>query len=60
MARRGWRVLRFDADEVRFVRVVAELGALALENARLYAMLEERVEELGAESTGWYRFLSLS
>lgn len=54
------RVRRFDAHEVRFVRLVAELGALALENAHLHGLLADRVEALGAEASGWYQFLALS
>jgi GAF domain-containing protein len=54
------RVRRFDPHEVRFVSLVAEVGALAIENARLHHVLEERVEELGAETSGWYQFLTLS
>jgi GAF domain-containing protein len=54
------RPRRFDNHEVRFVQLVAEIGGLAIENARLHAILAERVEELGAEASGWYRFLALS
>ena len=54
------RVRRFDSHEVRFVQLVAELGALALMNAHLHGLLAERVEELGAEASGWYQYLALS
>ena len=54
------RVRTFDDAEVRFLRVVAELGALAIENARLHRLLSERLEELGAQTSGWYQFLTIS
>jgi GAF domain-containing protein len=54
------QVRRFTTAEVVFVQLVAELGALALDNARLYHALEERVEELDEEASGFFRFLALS
>jgi len=54
------RERRFGPHEVAFVKLVAEVGALAIENARLHLALAERIEELNAETSGWYRFLSLS
>ncbi len=53
------RVRTYDATDLRFMRLVADLGALALDNARLHRALEERIEQLGTESAGWYRFLTL-
>jgi GAF domain-containing protein len=54
------QVRRFTPAEVVFVQLVAELASLALDNARLYHALEERVEELGEEASGFFRFLTLS
>lgn len=51
------RVRTFDANDLRFVRLVADLGALAIDNARLHQALQERVAQLGSEVDGWYRFL---
>lgn len=51
------RVRSFDANDLRFVRLVADLGALAIDNARLHQALRERVAQLGSEVEGWYRFL---
>jgi GAF domain-containing protein len=54
------QIRRFSAEELAFAAAVANLGALAIENARLHAALEERMEALKADSNGWYRFLALS
>jgi GAF domain-containing protein len=54
------QVRRFGAEELAFATTVANLGALAIENARLHAALKERLEALKADSNGWYRFLALS
>ena len=50
----------WDAYDLRFVQVAAELGALAIDNAILHRMLKDRVEELGAQVSGWYQFLAMS
>jgi len=54
------QIRRFSTEELAFAAAVADLGALAIENARLHAALKERVEALKADSNGWYRFLALS
>jgi GAF domain-containing protein len=54
------QVRRFSTEELAFATAVADLGAVAIENAKLHAALKERVEALKADSNGWYRFLALS
>jgi GAF domain-containing protein len=51
---------RFTAEEEAFVRAVADLGAIALENARLHEALERKYEAAREDWSGWYRFLALS
>lgn len=50
---------RFTAEEEAFVRAVADLGAIALENARLHEALEQKYEAAREDWSGWYRFLAL-
>ena len=54
------QIRRFSTEELAFAAAVADLGAMAIENARLHAALQERLEALKADSNGWYRFLALS
>jgi GAF domain-containing protein len=51
---------RFSAEEIAFATTVANLGALAIENAKLHEALKARMEALKEDSNGWYRFLALS
>jgi GAF domain-containing protein len=53
-------VRRFGAEEIAFATAVANLGAVAIENARLHAALQERMDALKEDSNGWFRFLALS
>jgi GAF domain-containing protein len=50
---------RFTQKEIGFLKAVANLGALAIENARLYDQLRERYEGLKQDLSEWYNFLSL-
>ncbi|HEU5087265.1 MAG TPA: GAF domain-containing protein [Roseiflexaceae bacterium] len=54
------QVRRFSAEELAFASAVANLGALAIENARIHAMLQDRMDALKEDSNGWFRFLALS
>lgn len=54
------QVRRFGADEIAFATAVANLGAVAIENACLHAALQERMDALKEDSNGWFRFLALS
>jgi GAF domain-containing protein len=53
------QVRRFAPEEISLADAVAELGAVAIENARLHQMLKNRLEALKEDVDGWYRFLSL-
>src|SRR5882724_1099043 len=50
---------RFTQKEIGFLKAIANLGALAIENARLYDQLRERYEGLKQDLSEWYNFLSL-
>lgn len=54
------QVRRFSAEEIAFAAAAANLGAVAIENARLHAALQERMDALKEDSNGWFRFLALS
>jgi GAF domain-containing protein len=53
------QVRRFSPEEINLADAVADLGAVAIENARLHQMLRNRLEALKEDVDGWYRFLSL-
>ncbi len=46
---------RFGEDEISFLQSIANLGAIALENARLYHEMQSRYEALRSDEEGWYR-----
>jgi GAF domain-containing protein len=52
-------VRHFGPDEISLANAVADLGAVAIENARLHQMLKDRLEALKKDVDGWYRFLAL-
>jgi GAF domain-containing protein len=54
------QVRRFSPEEINFAAVVADLGAVAIENAKLHQALSQRLETLKTDADGWYRFLALS
>lgn len=54
------QVRRFSADEQAFAATVADLGAVAIENAKLHEALKTRLETLQEDSNAWYRFLAFS
>jgi len=45
---------RFNEDEIAFMQAIASLGALALENARLYDENARKVNRLEPEEEGWH------
>lgn len=53
------QVRQFAPEEISIAGAVADLGAVAIENARLHGILKERLEALKEDADGWYRFLSL-
>ena len=54
------KVRRFNPEEVKFASAVADLGAVAIENARLHEVLKQRFEALKEDVDGWYQFLAFS
>lgn len=54
------QVRRFSTEEINFAAAGADLGALAIENAKLHEALKQRLEALKEDADGWYRFLALS
>jgi GAF domain-containing protein len=53
------RPRHFGPVAVRFLTSTADLVALAIENARLYAALQARYEDLKLDVAEWHRFLAL-
>ena len=51
------QVRRLSEDQVTFAMALADLGALAIENAKLHLVVKERLEALKEDVDGWYRFL---
>ena len=43
----------FTADEVDFVEIVASLGGIAIENARIYEALDAQFEAIRREKVPW-------
>jgi two-component system NtrC family sensor kinase len=54
------QVRTFGVEDLNFARAVADLGALAIENAKLHQYVEKRMQELKENADGWYRFLAFS
>jgi len=53
------QVRKLSEEEIGFAVAIADLGAVAVENARLHQALKRRLEELQQDADGWYRFLAL-
>jgi GAF domain-containing protein len=53
------RPRHFDPVAIRFLTSSADLVALAVENARLYAALQDHYEDLKLDVAEWHRFLAL-
>jgi GAF domain-containing protein len=53
------QVRKFVPEEISLAKAVADLGAVAIEKARLHEILKDRLEALKEDVDGWYRFLSL-
>lgn len=51
---------QFSGEEIAFATAVADLGALAIENAKLHQALKEQLETLMADTNDWFRFLPFS
>ncbi len=52
------QVRSFGPEESSFALALADLGAVAIENARLHQALKQRLEALKEDVNGWYRFLT--
>lgn len=50
---------RFAQEEIDFLSAVAHLGGIAIENAKLYATLQAKIQELKQDMSEWYQFLAL-
>jgi GAF domain-containing protein len=48
---------RFSEDEVSVLRIIASVGAIALQNARLHHELTRRVDSLLPDEDGWQRIV---
>ena len=51
---------RFSDEAINFAVAVGDLGAVAIENAKLHEALKQRLEAMKEDVDGWYRFLALS
>jgi GAF domain-containing protein len=51
---------RFSDEAISFAVAVGDLGAVAIENAKLHEALKQRLEAMKEDVDGWYRFLALS
>ena len=51
---------RFSDEAISFAVAVSNLGAVAIENAKLHQAVKERLESMKEDVDGWYRFLALS
>ncbi len=49
----------FTVEEIDFAMTIADLGAVAIENAKLHEATKERLEAMKQDADGWYRFLGL-
>ncbi len=53
------RAYRFTAEAVALASASADMGAVALENARLHETLEEKYERSRSDWSGWFRYLAM-
>jgi len=51
---------RFSDEAIGFAMAVADLGAVAIENAKMHELLKERFESMKQDVDGWYRYLAFS
>jgi two-component system, NtrC family, sensor kinase len=52
------QVRRYGAEEISFATAVADMSAIAIENAKLHEALKKQFEALKEDADGWYRFLA--
>lgn len=51
---------RFSDEAMSFAVAVSDLGAVAIENAKLHEAVKDRLEAMKEDVDGWYRFLAFS
>jgi len=54
------QVRRFSEEAIDFAVAVADLGAVAIENAKLHEGFKKRLEAMKEDVDGWYRYLAMS
>jgi len=54
------KVRDFTGEELDFSVAVADIGAVAIENAKLHEVLKQRLAALKEDVDGWYQFLAFS
>jgi two-component system NtrC family sensor kinase len=54
------KVRKFTPEETNFAIAVADIGAIAIENAKLHEVLKQRLAALKEDVDGWYQFLAFS
>jgi two-component system NtrC family sensor kinase len=54
------KIRKFTPEEMSFAVAVADIGALAIENAKLHEVLKQRLAALKEDVDGWYQFLAFS
>jgi GAF domain-containing protein len=54
------KVREFAPEETNFAVAVADMGAIAIENAKLHDVLKQRLAALKEDVDGWYQFLAFS
>lgn len=51
---------RFTPEEIALITAVADMGTIALENARLHEELAEKYQQSRSDWSGWFRYLAFS
>ena len=54
------KIRQFSPEEILYATAMADLGAVAIENAKLHEFLRQRLEALKEDLDGWYRYLAWS
>jgi GAF domain-containing protein len=54
------KIRKFTREEMNFAIAVADIGAIAIENAKLHEVMKQRLAALKEDVDGWYQFLAFS
>jgi GAF domain-containing protein len=54
------KVRKFSLEEMNFAIAVTDIGAIAIENAKLHEVMKQRLAALKEDVDGWYQFLAFS